>query len=212
MGVPDRPAAHVPSVTVDQLESMRDVTIVDIRPKQEYADAHIPGSVALEMGDQVGVWAGWLLPHDSRIVLVANHDQDVDEAIAQFHRIAMDNVVGIHYGMGDWRAAGKPIATTRTSDVEGFVEAYRSGEVKNILDVRAPNEHDDGSITGAAWKYLPHLEGDLPQGLVENEPVWVACGSGYRAMAAVRYLESEGVEPIVVIGGGIPEARAALAR
>jgi rhodanese-related sulfurtransferase len=184
--------------------------VVDIRPKQEYADGHIPGSMALEMGDQVGVWAGWLLPHDARIVLIANHDQDVDEAIAQFHRIAMDNVVGVHYGMGDWRAAGKPVATTRTSDVEGFVEAYRAGEVKGLLDVRAPNEQEDGSITGAALRYLPHLEGNLPDSFAKDEPVWVVCGSGYRAMAAVRYLESQGVEAVVVIGGGVPDARLAL--
>ncbi len=212
MGYPEPPAGPWRILGVEELVQMDDVAIIDIRPKQEYADHHIPGSIGLEMGDQVGVWAGWLLPHDARVVLVANHDQDIEEAIRQFLRIGMDNIVGVHYGIGDWIAAGQPTKSHRTSDVKGFVAAYQRGEVINLLDTRSPAEWEMGSLDNATWTYLPDLVQGLPQGLDPNHPVWLGCGSGYRASAAVKWIEEAGLEPIVLTGGGIPEARAELQR
>jgi len=199
-----------PTLTAAQLAGMEGATVVDIRSKQEYADAHIPGSIGLEMGDQVGVWAGWLMDHDATIVLVANHDQDVAEAVAQFRRIGMDSVVGVHYGIGDWRAEGRPLAQHRTIDVEGFLSAYREGEIVNLLDVRAPNEFEAGTLDGAVWSYLPDLARQLPPLSDHTKPVWMACGSGYRANAAVKFLEDAGLEPVVLIGGGIPNVLEAM--
>ncbi len=212
MGFAPMPATGPEQVSIDELDALADVTLIDIRPKQEYADAHIPGSIGLEMGDQVGVWAGWLLPHDAHIVLIANHDQDVEEAAAQFARIGMDGLIGVHYGIGDWTAAGRPTAGHGTVDVEGFVEAYRRGEVTNLVDVRAPSEFEAGSLDGAIWRYLPDLAQNMPDGLDGAHPVWVACASGYRANAAVRFIEQAGYEAVVLIGGGIPNVLAALQR
>ena len=38
-----------------------------------------------------------------------------------------------------------------------------------------------------------------------STPVWVACGSGYRAFAASAFLEAAGLQLIVVTPGGIPD-------
>lgn len=205
------PAKAGPEVVgVDELAGSA-ATLIDIRPKQEFADGHIPGSIGIEFGDQVAVWAGWLLPHDSEIILIANHDQDVEEALAQFTRIGMDGVIGIHYGVGDWVAAGRELRRHRTVDVEGFVAALREDPDLQVLDVRAPDEREAGSLTGSAWSYLPDLAADLPDDLVRDRPVWLACRSGNRATTAVRWIEEAGFEPVVLIGGGIPDVLTALA-
>jgi glyoxylase-like metal-dependent hydrolase (beta-lactamase superfamily II)/rhodanese-related sulfurtransferase len=209
-GYPARATADVPLLSVAELAETQ-ATIIDIRPKQEYADSHIPGSIGLETRDQVGVWAGWLLPHDSEVVILANHDQDVGEVLAQFIRIGMDGVVGLHYGIGDWMAAGHPITTNRTVDVEGFLAALVEDPDLQILDVRAPNEYEAGNLPGSIWSYLPDLAAELPAELDRDRPVWVTCGTGYRATAAVRWLEAAGFRSVVLIGGGVPEILQALA-
>lgn len=204
-GYPAIDDAPLPSLTTEQLAAAGDAVVVDIRPKQEYADHHIPGSVGLELGDQVGVWVGWLFPHDSDVVLIANHDQDVDEAVRQFRRIGMDNLVGIHWGLGDWIAEGRAIASHETIDVEGFLARWRRDEIHQVLDVRAPNEFETGSLDGAIWSYLPDLARQIPDELDRARPVVVACRTGNRATAAVRWLEAAGYRPVVLIGGGIPD-------
>jgi predicted sulfurtransferase len=57
---------------------------------------------------------------------------------------------------------------------------------------------------------VPDLVDGIPDDLDPDRPVWVMCVTGYRAEIAVRYLEAAGLEPIVVIGGGVPEALASL--
>ncbi|HDH03730.1 MAG TPA: MBL fold metallo-hydrolase, partial [Actinobacteria bacterium] len=203
-GYPDRPEKQPPTLSVDEVVDS-DANVIDIRPKQDYANAHIPGSLGLGMGDQVGVWAGWLLPHDSNIVFIANPDQDVAEAVNQLAQIGMDRVLGVHYGLDDWTRAGQPTDSHRTTDVQGLASLIADDPTTQILDVRAPNEHEAASLDGSSWSYLPDLAKELPIELTTDRPVFVACGSGYRATAAVKWLEAGGFEPVVLIGGGIPD-------
>ena len=41
--------------------------------------------------------------------------------------------------------------------------------------------------------------------LDRSEPVWVVCATGFRASIAAGLLAQEGIEPIVVTGGGVSE-------
>lgn len=203
-GYPDPPTGGAPILSVEEVAESK-AAIIDLRSKQEYADGHIPGSLGLGIGDQVGVWAGWLLAHDSEIILVANNEQEVDEAVNQLAQIGMDRVVGVHYGLQAWEAGGRRTARHLTTDVHGVLERISEDPNFQILDVRAPNEHQTVSLDGSIWAYLPDLASTLPAELDTNHPVFVACGSGYRATAAVKWLEEGGLEPIVLVGAGIPD-------
>ena len=205
MGYPEAPTGKVPVLDPADVAADDTAAIVDIRARAAFAESHIPGALNLEMGDQVGVWAGWLLPFDAHVVLVADRGQDVTEAVAQFTRIGMDRVDGVMYGMDQWAAQGLPTARNGHADIKDFAEAYESDRVINILDVRAPNEHELGSLAGSARCYLPDVAKHLPADLTPGEPVWVICGTGYRAGAAVKYLEAGGFESVVVSGGGVAD-------
>ena len=87
---------------LDPSDLSGDATLVDIRPRPAYAAGHIPGSLGIEMSDQVAVWAGWLLPFDSPVVLVAQREQDLEEVVRQFGRIGFDDVLGVVYGVEGW--------------------------------------------------------------------------------------------------------------
>ena len=195
------PSPSAPLIAVDEIPGSAHV--VDIRPQADYAAGHLPGSYGLELEDQMGVWAGWLIPFDEPIVLVANADQDIAEAAVQLARIGYDHVVGAVSDLGE----RDQLDSYRLASIADLKNELRMG-FPQILDVRAPVDWDESSIPGSFQRYVPDLRTELPQDLDPDRPVWVICGGGYRSQMAVRYLEAGGFEPIVVTGGGVSEVLA----
>ncbi|HJS72054.1 MAG TPA: MBL fold metallo-hydrolase [Acidimicrobiia bacterium] len=170
------------------------VTVVDARPRHRFAAGHLPGALGIELQDTFGTWVGWLTEHNTPLVLVMDPGQDTGEALRQLARIGYDDVRGV--------VTNPPGATQtfRTVDALEFAEAVRSGG--QILDVRAPNEWDNGVIDDSFLSYLPDVAAGTPPGLDRDEPVWIACGSGYRAAIAAGILQSRGFEPVILAEGG----------
>jgi rhodanese-related sulfurtransferase len=169
------------------------VTVIDARPRHRHLRGHLPGVLGIELRDSFGTWVGWLTDHNTPLVMVLDEDQDAGEAVRQLARIGYDDVRGV---------VRNPASATESFSavqVDEFAEAARSGA--QVLDVRAPNEWDTGVIEGSILSYLPHLARSTPDGLSRDEPVWVACGSGYRASIAAGILGSRGFEPIVLVDG-----------
>jgi rhodanese-related sulfurtransferase len=180
-------------------------SLVDIRPRESVADGHIPGSLALEMGDRVGVWAGWLLPFDTTVVLVAERGQDVVEVARQFGRIGFDHVAGVVYDLEAWESAGGELASFETRTSDDLFEALHDETPPQVLDVRSPGDWEVGYLDGSIHRYTPDLKNGVPDGLDADRDVWVVCATGFRALAASTYLEQAGYRPIVVTEGGVPD-------
>lgn len=197
------PPTSVPAIAVNDVPN--DAEVVDMRPQAAFAAGHLPGSHGMELEDQMGVWAGWLLPFDAPIVLVANPGQDIENAVTQLARVGFDTVVGTITDI-----SGVPeLASYRLAPFAELIAALRSGSPQ-ILDVRAPDERAAASIPGSVHAYLPDLRTGVPSELDPERPVWVVCGGGYRSEMAVHYLERVGFEPIVVTGGGVEAVLAGL--
>jgi hydroxyacylglutathione hydrolase len=205
------PEHAVPTLSTGDLDGLADEAIVvDMRPKARFAEGHIPGALGIPLDDQLGVWVGWLTPFSSPVVLVADDEQDLDEAVVQLGRIGYDDVRGV-VRMRDWEAAGRPTRSFRRVDVQEMTRELREGEPQ-VLDVRAPDEWAAGHLEDSVHRYLPDLAEGPPDGLDPRRPVWVLCGSGYRSTIAAGFLEAEGFEPIVLDDAGTPEVLAALDR
>jgi glyoxylase-like metal-dependent hydrolase (beta-lactamase superfamily II)/rhodanese-related sulfurtransferase len=198
------PASPVPLLSVEEVPD--DAHILDMRPHADYAAGHLPGSYGLELEDQMGVWAGWLIPFSEPIVLVATAEQDVADAVTQLARVGYDRVVGVVTDITEIEQPG----SYRLASIADLEVALRYTSPQ-ILDVRAPGEWAAASIQDSIHTYLPDLRDGLPDALDANSPVWVICGGGYRSQMAVRYLEAGGIQPIVVVGGGVVDVLAALA-
>ena len=164
------------------------------------------------MSDQVAVWAGWLLPFDSPVVLVAQREQDVEEVVRQFGRIGFDDVLGVVYGVEGWAEAGGALASFETRTTDELALAIATGDNPQVLDVRSPGEWEEGRIEGSVHRYVPHLKAGLPEGLDRSRRLWVTCGSGYRAFVGSAYLEAEGLQLVVVTPNGVPEVLERLSR
>lgn len=189
---------RLPVHEAEDLGPIRDeVTIVDMRPRSNVAAGHIPGSVAVELGPSFGTWVGWLCPFGKPLVLVANPDQDLDDAQRQLGRIGFDDICGVVFDLSD-----AELVSHRTVSVAEFAAAVTAGA--RVLDVRAPEEWEHGHIDGAKRRYLPDLANDR-SGLIPGDEVWVACASGYRASIAGSLLTAHDLDPVVLAEGGVTD-------
>jgi len=175
--------------------------VVDVRPIADYAAAHIPGSLSIELRDAFATWLGWLIPESGRIVVVRDPEQDPVEILAQAAKVGYDDVVGeLTGGLPVWRTEGLPTATTQL-----ITPALTSAD--HVLDIRQDSEFAGGHVPGAQHVELGALAtalGTLPPG-----PLTAMCGHGERAMTAASILEQAGRHDISVLAGGASDWAAA---
>jgi glyoxylase-like metal-dependent hydrolase (beta-lactamase superfamily II)/rhodanese-related sulfurtransferase len=194
--------APLPKLTAEDLESLiGDVQIVDARPKQDYAEGHIPGAWGIELNEDFVTWVGWLLPFDASLVLVLNDDQDADEAVTALARIGFDHVKGVMKGIEEWADSGREVGAHDTITAREFLELTEPDP--QLLDVRSPSEWKEGHFDSSVHCYLPDLVGSVPAGLEQGRQVYVGCTTGHRASTAAGLLAQFGYRPVVMVGASL---------
>lgn len=200
------PELDLPIIDAVTLEQWGDrVEIIDMRDRHEFARAHIPGSLGVELRDDFGTWVGWLVDIDRPLVLVADPDQDVTEALTQLSRIGYDRVRGVLPGVGAWTEAGFEVNGYRTVTPAEFARAGREGNM--IFDVRSPGEFEESRIEGSRNVYVPDLLTDGVE--ASSGEAWLVCATGFRASIAAGLAERRGLTPVVLADGGVTEVKAA---
>jgi rhodanese-related sulfurtransferase len=169
-------------------------TVVDVRPIAEYAAAHIPGSISIELRPAFGTWLGWLLPEDAGVVVLRNPDQDPHEILGQAAKVGYDIAGELTGGIAAW--LGASLDTTSTK----LVVPATMPDGGRVLDIRQDSEFAAGHLPGA----IHHELGDLSDTVASlaNESVTVMCGHGERAMSAASVLEQAGHDDVSVLLGG----------
>lgn len=174
--------------------------LVDARPVDAWAAAHVPGAISIPLRPQFGSWLGWLVPEDRALIFVLAAGQDGAELVRQALTIGYDQIAGTLLGGIDaWRAAGFAVTSTE------LVDAARLD--RPVLDVRQDSEVAAGHLPGAI-----HIElGDVAEhgsDLLPDDLV-VMCGHGERAATAASLLERAGCTDIAVAIGGPDDWQAA---
>jgi glyoxylase-like metal-dependent hydrolase (beta-lactamase superfamily II)/rhodanese-related sulfurtransferase len=189
--------------------------VVDGRGRSDFAAAHLPGSLNVELGDTFAAYVGWLVAFDAPLVLIVPDPapEATMEAARQLHRIGFDHVGGVlDGGLEAWQASGRPVTSYPTTTGAAVVAAQARGEPVELLDVRQPIEwRDDGSVPGARRIFvgeLPDRLGELPR----DRPITVLCRSGQRAAIAASLLDGAGFTVRLVAEGGSPDWRSAQVR
>ncbi|MCK2218979.1 MBL fold metallo-hydrolase [Actinomadura sp. ATCC 31491] len=196
LGVPPMPSVAVPELA----EPAPGSHVVDLRPRSSQARGRLPGSYGIELDDDFGSWAGWLLPYGEPVTLVAEPGQDTAEAVTQLARIGFDDVRGVVR-----LPAGAGAPAYELAGLRDFAERLRRPGAQ-LLDVRMPGEREQVRVEGAVERFLPELftEG-VPDALDPARPVLVACATGRRASIAAAELTRRGYRPVVLTGAGIAE-------
>lgn len=182
------------------------VTLLDLRSPEAFGGAHVRGAINIGAGDNLSLWAGWLLDPAQRIVLIGLPGEEV-EARRSLVRVGLDNIVGyLDHGMSAWVLSGHDFATTpqkSVGEVAALAQAIADGDDTTlILDVRSDQERIASSIAGSHHIMLgdlAHLFGRLPR----DREIVTVCGSGYRSSIAASLLGRAGFERVASMSGGM---------
>lgn len=164
--------------------------VLDLRPRHEFARAHLTGSVNIEDCPQFATYAGWLVPWGADVVLVSDSPDDlaagahdlaqIGVAVRATHLLgpASSWVDSTDYRVADWATYSRSARGSVTLDVRLDAE-YRASHLPDSLHV--PLHDLDGAIAR------------LPAG-----QVWVHCRSGFRAAIAASLLARRGRDVVLV--------------
>ena len=179
-----------------------DASILDVRSKEAFAGAHLPGSLSIAL-DKVSSYAGWYLDYDKPVCLVANTHDEVGTAVRYLVRLGFEDIPAfLAGGMLKWEVSGRPFGRMHAVHAEELVAMLDAGEDFVLLDVRAPGEYEEGHLPTAVNIHmgeLPRRTGEVPG----DKRVVTFCGSGERATIAASILLMQGYERVEACFGSM---------
>jgi hydroxyacylglutathione hydrolase len=190
-----------PEEILQQIES--GAVIVDIRPTSQYLQGHIQGSYGIPLITPLNIWAGWVIPFGTPIILIAETPAEREEATRQLIRIGYDDLHGfLEGGVKAWQKFGLPLVSTKSVDATQLKDWLSQQDAPAVLDVRYNREWHAGHISGGK-----HVEaGSLPEVarslLQEDRPLVVHCQRGNRSTVALSILERKGYRNLFALEDG----------
>jgi hydroxyacylglutathione hydrolase len=180
--------------------------LVDVRMMLAFGGGHIAGALNIGGSSILSIWAGWMLDPNEPILLVLEHDDDLEKIVPLFVRTGYTKFAGyLVGGMRAWQLAGFPMEKILQMTVHELNERKTSLQ---IVDVRGPGEWKKGHIPGARHIFVPELQKRLGE-LDRNKATVVYCGSGYRSSIASSILKSAGFSELWNVPGSWEAWRAA---
>ncbi len=188
-------------ISPQQLQAIlsRGELALDVRPGDEFAAGHIPGSINIALSGQFASWAGTVLGLTVRLVLIAATTEQIEEARVRLARVGIEAVDGyMEGGIDAWNSAGLPVATINQMTVN---ELHAQHPEVQVLDVRRAPEWESAHIDGATWWPLDNFKVSPPE-MDHEAHIAVHCKSGYRSMIASSLLQRAGFKHITNVVGG----------
>ncbi len=174
---------------------------LDVRPGDEFAAGHVPGSVNIALSGQFASWAGTVLGLSAHPVLIAASDAQIEEARVRLARVGIEGLDGYLQGsVAAWKQAGLRVAAIPQMTVNELENRLRSNGIQ-VLDVRRAPEWEAGHIEGASWWPLDNFKVSPPE-LDHGAAIAVHCKGGYRSMIASSLLQRAGFRNVINVTGG----------
>jgi len=190
-------------ISAQQLKSLLDdgVIALDVRPGDQFASAHVPGSINIALSGQFATWAGTVLGLSARPVLIAESTEQILEARLRLARVGIEDTRGyLCGGVQAWVEAGLPVVKLPQITVDTLEHRLRAG-TSQVLDVRREPEWQVGHLAEATWWPLDNFKVSPPE-IDREAPIAVHCKSGYRSMIACSLLQRAGFRNISNLIGG----------
>jgi hydroxyacylglutathione hydrolase len=191
-------------LTPEQVEDLarQGHLLLDVRPAAAFGNAHILGALNIGLSGQFAPWAGTLIPALAPIVVVADDEAEVDEAVTRLARVGVEAVKGyLDGGMYAWDRAGLGTEAIAQMPVDELRSRLVEGSDLEVIDVRRPAEYGEAHVPGARNAQLAGLE-EVASELDPTRPTAVICASGYRSSAATSLLARRGFGTLFNVVGG----------
>ena len=203
---------EIPALSAGQVAHLQKdgAILVDTRSAQDFATAHVPGSVHVALTGQFASWAARILGLDAPIVIVGEDLEHVKESRLRLARVGIENVKGyLADGVAGWIRAGLDLHyIPRLSALDLHELLENETDRITVLDVREPAETGAGAIPGAINIPLGSLASRTNE-LDPSKLLVVHCKGGYRSSIAASLLRRAGFTDIADLTGGYDAFRAA---
>src|SRR5258708_15605243 len=133
------------------LQQNVNMNVLDVRPGDDFAAGHLPGSINIALSGQFASWAGGILGTHSKPILIGETDAQVEEARMRLARVGIEDLRGyLAGGVAAWQKAGLPVAKTTQIFAQELNQKLRSGILRalDVLDVRREGGWEAGHIAG----------------------------------------------------------------
>ncbi len=177
----------------------RGAVLVDTRDAHSFARGHRPGAISISLGKNFSSWAGWLLPYDRPLLLLAPAGA-VEDAVRWLVRVGLDDVIGYVEPADALDAHVEPLPQVEAPEAE---RRRRAGEAA-IVDVRTTSEYRLGHVPGALHIPASRILREASR-VPKDKPVIVHCGTGARSSATVSALMAAGFTNLTNLVGGFDE-------
>jgi len=175
--------------------------VLDTRAPEEFARAHLRGSINVGLEGRFAEYAGDVLDPGTPVVLVAEDDHRL-EAKVRLARIGFDAVVGcLDRALATFTEHPELVERSSRLRADELAQRLSSAPDMVVIDVRNPGELAQGVVPGARSIPLPGLVDEL--GALDPEAVTVLyCAGGYRSSIAASLLASRGWRDVSDLLGG----------
>lgn len=180
-----------------------DAVVLSIRDYATFGGVHVPGSFHVDIASNFSTFAGWVLPPDREILLVADSPTQVREAVVMLRRVGLDRAVGyLVGGTHAWAIAGYPTDHVRQLSPAETHAMVEGGGGAVLVDVRFPDEFVEHHLEGAV--NIPAMDlrtrhAELPA----DRPLIVMCRTGQRSSLACSLLKRAGFAEVHNAAGGV---------
>ena len=114
------PLPELSPAEVQALLQQKRVNVLDVRPGDEFAAGHVPGSINIALSGQFASWAGGILGIHSKPVLIGETDAQIEEARLRLARVGIEDLRGyLAGGVAAWQKAGLPVLKTAQISAAG---------------------------------------------------------------------------------------------
>ncbi|MDD3642391.1 MAG: MBL fold metallo-hydrolase [Candidatus Krumholzibacteria bacterium] len=181
-----------------------DSTIVlDVRSYDAFGSQHVPMAMHIDLGGNFPTFAGWVLPPDARIMLVAEGPEQAETANLWARRVGVDGIT--HYldgGMFAWAVHGMPTAHLAHISARELHDMMGGAEGFTLIDVRSRVEFDDHHIEGAINVPAPDLR-HRHEEFDRRRTTVLICSTGHRSSLGASILQRHYFERVINAAGGM---------
>ena len=167
--------------------------LVDVRNANTARSNYYQGSLVIPSGKGFTNWAGWLLKYDEPVTLIAESQQQANQAARDMATIGLDVVAGWIDPVDLDKSLFTSFNQTTCANLDGS---------EFVLDVRGINEWLNAHLKSSKHIPLGYLREHLGE-LRKDQMVVVHCASGGRSPIAVSILKQAGFKNVKEISGGI---------
>ncbi len=173
--------------------------LVDARSSEDFAEAHIRGSLNIPGNRSFASWFGSLIDYRTDVWLVAMDGAHAERLLRELMSIGFDRIVGVSVA-ADALIGVDAVAVAQRSPLA--LSGALGHEGLLVVDVRNRSEWKGGHIPGAVHiplGELPHRLQELPA----DGTLVVQCASGARSAIAASLLMLAGATSVENLSGGI---------